>query len=251
MPRDKPFDPTRASSFHSKNLSLVDFIKRPGVVETTIPHLVHNLLRMLRIPTPRPGSHAQRRSPPHTLLQLLRNTPLSSCEELSSPSTLSRERARANLRASRMPQIMHSVHLKPQVIISMHHLMRQRILQMSAIPHLVRADQNAVLRIKAAALLVVAFAAHDAVWSHGRGSVGGTEQVDVVFEEAHDGTVREEPFFVGVGAGDVAVFVYEVFGAEVGGALGRGGAAGEDGEEGGPGVVGCVVGGGGLGGGWW
>ena len=63
-------------------------------------------------------------------------------------------------------------------------------------------------------------------------------------EEADYRAVGEEPVAVGLGACDVAVFVQVVFDAEVGGALGGGGAAGEDGEEGGPGVVGEVVGGG-------
>lgn len=67
-----------------------------------------------------------------------------------------------------------------------------------------------------------------------------------MFEEAHDGGVVEEPFFVVVAALAVYLFVEVVFCAEVGFALPLAGAAGEDGEEGGPGVVGCVVGGGGC-----
>ena len=67
-----------------------------------------------------------------------------------------------------------------------------------------------------------------------------------MFEEAHDWGVVEEPFFVVVAALAVYLFVEVVFCAEVGFALPLAGAAGEDGEEGGPGVVGCVVGGGGC-----
>jgi hypothetical protein len=47
-----------------------------------------------------------------------------------------------------------------------------------------------------------------------------------VGEEADDWRVLEEPFCVGVAAGDVGGFVDSVFGAEVGGAFGGGGVAG-------------------------
>lgn len=62
-----------------------------------------------------------------------------------------------------------------------------------------------------------------------------------MFEEADYGRVVEEPGLVFVAAFAVCGFVEVVFCAEVGCSLGWGGAAGEDGEEGGPGVVGCVV----------
>lgn len=194
-------------------------------METTIPDLIHNLLRMLRIPTPGPRSNAQRCSPPHALLQLLCNSPLPSGEKLPPPTTLSRERACTNFRASSVSQVVHRIHLKSQMVVSVHHLVRKRVFHMSAVAHLIRADQNAVVRIKATALLVVAFFADYAGGCDGGAAVCGPEKVDVVGEEAHDGAVGEEPSCVGLGARDVSVFVHDVFGAEVGGALGRCGAA--------------------------
>ena len=139
---------------------------------------------------------------------------------------------------------MHSIHLEAQVIVGVHHLVRQRVLHVSAVAHLVCADQDAVFGIEAAALPGVAFAADHPRGVHGCAAVGGAQQVDVVFEEAHDGRVVEEPFLVVVAALTVDLLVQVVFCAEVGFTLALAGAAGQDGEEGGPGVIGRVVGGG-------
>lgn len=193
---------------------------------------------MLRVPAPGPRRHTQCRSPPHTLLQLLRHPPLTACEELPPPAALARQRRGADLGASGVPQVMHGVHLESQVVVRVHHLVRQRVFHVAPVAHLVGADQDAVIRIKATALLVVAFLADDVRGGYGGAAVGGPEQGDVVRQEADDGAVGEEPVAVFFGARDVAVFVKGVFDAEVGGALGGSGGAGEDGEEGGPGVVG-------------
>jgi hypothetical protein len=206
--------------------SLVDLIKRPRVIEATVPNLIHHLIRMLLIPTPRPRSHAQSRPPPHALLQLLCDPPLPPSEKLPPPPTLPTQRTRANLRTSRMPQIMHGIHLEPQVVVGVHHLVRQRVLHVAAVAHVVCADQDAVVRVEAAALFGGALAADDARGVQGCAAVGGAEQVDVVFEEAHDGRVGEEPFLVVVAARDVGGFVQVVFDAEVGFALAGGGAVG-------------------------
>lgn len=200
-------------------LSLVDFIERSGIVETAVPNLVHNLIRMRRISTPWPRRHTQRGSPPHTLLHLLCDTPLASCEKLPAPTTLATERTCADLRASRMPQIMHRVHLKPQVIVSVHHLMRDRILGVSPVAHLVCADENAVLGIEAAGLLRVAFLAYHALGRYRGAAVAGPQQVDVVLHEADDGRVGEQPFRVADAALTVGLCVDGVFDAEVGFAL--------------------------------
>lgn len=133
---------------------------------------------------------------------------------------------------------MHGVHFEAQVVVGVHHFVRERVFHVASVSHLVRANQNTVVGIKASALLVVAAFAHDSRRCDRSAAIAGAEQVDVVAEEADYGAVGEEPVAVGFGAGDVAVFVEGVFGAEVGCALGGGCAAGEDGEEGGPGVVG-------------
>lgn len=219
-------------------------------MKATIPNLINNLIRMLLIPTPGPSSHAQRGPPPHALLQLLGNAPLAAGEKLPAPSTLSAQRAGANLRASRVPQIIDSVHLEAQVVVGVHHFVRERVFHVPAVAHLVGADEDAVLRVEAAALLRVAFAADDARGGDGGAAVAGAEEVDVVLHEANYGRVGEEPFLVGVAALAVCGFVEGVFYPEVGFALARGGGVGEDGEEGGPGVEGLVVVGGGRCGCW-
>lgn len=109
---------------------------------------------------------------------------------------------------------------------------------MPSVAHLVCADQDAVVRVEPTALLVVASFADHVRGRYAGAAVAGRQQVDVVRQEADDGAVGEEPVAVGLGSRDVAVFVQGVFDAEVGGAFGGGCAAGEDGEEGGPGVVG-------------
>jgi hypothetical protein len=228
------------------NSSLVDLVKRPRVIEAAVPNLIHHLVRMLLILATGPCSNTQRCPPPHALLQLLCNPPLPSCEKLPPPPTLSAQRTRADLRTRRVAQIVHSVHFEAQMIVGVHHLVRQRVLHVSAVAHLVGADQDAVLGIEAAALPGVAFTADHSRGVHGCAAVAGAQEVDVVFEEAHDRRVVEEPFLVVVAALAVDFFVQVVFCAEVGFALPGAGAAGEDGEEGGPGVVGCVVGGGGC-----
>ena len=206
--------------------SLVDLVKRPRVIEAAVPNLIHHLVRMLLVLTPRSRSHTQRRSPPYALLQLLCDPPLPSCEELPSPPTLAAKRTRANLRTRRVPQVVHGVHLEAQVVVGVHHLVRQRVLHVSAVAHLVGADQDAVLGIEAAALSGVAFTADHARGVHGCAAVARAQQVDVVFEEAHDWRVVEEPFFVVVAALAVDFFVEVVFCAEVGFALPWAGAAG-------------------------
>ena len=129
----------------------------------------------------------------------------------------------------------------------MHHFMRQRILQMTSRLKMVCADQDTILRVKASALLFRTSFTVDVVGCDGCAAVGGSEQVDVVLHEADDGGVLEEPFFVRVAAFAVALFVEGVFDVEVFLAVAGRGVAGEDGEEVGPGVEGCVKFGFGLG----
>lgn len=57
-----------------------------------------------------------------------------------------------NLCASSMSQVIPPFSLKSQMVISMHHLVRQRILQMPLIPQLIRANPYPIIRIKASRL---------------------------------------------------------------------------------------------------
>ena len=123
--------------------------------------------------------------------------------------------------------------------------MGQRILQMPSIPYLIRAYQDPVVRVKAATLPRIAAFTSDIARVYRGAAVVRAEEVDVVFEEADEGGVGEEPGCVAVAARDVAGFGQGVAVGEVLGAVVRGGAVGEDGEEGGPGVEGGVEGSGG------
>ena len=129
-----------------------------------------------------------------------------------------------------MPQVI-GIQLEPQVIVGVYHLMRNRILQVSSIPQMIRTHQDAVFRIETAALLGIAASTADVLGRYGGGARVRAEEVDVVFHEADDGGVGEEPGFVFVAAGTVAGFVDGVFGAEVLVPVVRGGGTGQDGEE--------------------
>jgi len=73
------------NSLHTSNLpaSFINLIKRPRIRKAAIPHLVHHLGGMHIIFNPRPRHQAQRRPPPHTVLQLLCDSPLVSGEEFA------------------------------------------------------------------------------------------------------------------------------------------------------------------------
>lgn len=95
----------------------------------------------------------------------------------------------------------------------MHHLVRKRVLEMTAVPDLVRADEDAVRGLEPAALPLDAALggqprgappADDAV---GPEAAAVVELGDAVVEEAHDGRVAEEPVAVGLCALDVAGLV--------------------------------------------
>lgn len=84
-----------------------------------------------------------------------------------------------------MSQVVCPIHLEPQVVIRVNHLMGHRVLQVSLVFHLVCADQNAILRIEAACFPVRAAAAVDVV------AVEIAAQLaDVVAEEADNGALR-------------------------------------------------------------
>ena len=68
--------------------SFINLIKRPSIRKAAIPHFIHHLSGMHIILNPRPRHQAQRRPPPHTVLQLLCDPPLVSGEELAGEATL-------------------------------------------------------------------------------------------------------------------------------------------------------------------
>lgn len=50
--------------------------------------------------------------------------------------------------ASGMPQVIRPVDFESQMIIGMDHLMCHCVLQMSLVPHFIRADQDTIFRIE-------------------------------------------------------------------------------------------------------
>lgn len=68
--------------------SPVDLVKRPLIVETRIPHLIDNSHGVLIILARRPGHHRLDGPRAHAVLELLCQTPVSSCEGLASPPAL-------------------------------------------------------------------------------------------------------------------------------------------------------------------
>ena len=130
-----------------------------------------------------------------------------------------------------MPQIV-GIELEAQVVVGVHHLMRHGILHVAAVPELVRAQQDAVLWVEAAALRGSAAPA-----PHVLGVQIVAQQVDVVAHEADDGRVLQEPGFVLVAAGAVVFLVQVVLDFEVGFSLLVAGRAAQYAEESRPGVI--------------
>lgn len=55
-----------------------------------------------------------------------------------------------------MPQIIRPIHFEPEVVKRMNHLMGHGIFEVSLVLHLIRADQDPILRIKATTLPISA-----------------------------------------------------------------------------------------------
>lgn len=128
------------------------------------------------------------------------------------------------------------IKLEAHMIISMHHLMRQRILKMSFIPEFIRADQNPIFRIKPSTLRGRTPSTSHITLIDRCASVLWPEEVYFLFQEADDGRVFEEPEFVLFAARAVALFVQGVADVEVFFAERGRGVAGHYAEERGPGV---------------
>lgn len=101
--------------------SLVYLIKRSRIIEATVPNLIHHPHSLHVILATWSIRNTDRCSSSYALLQLLRDTELSSCEELSTEPALSAQCTRADLHTCSMPEIKR-IHLEPHIIVCMHHL---------------------------------------------------------------------------------------------------------------------------------
>lgn len=122
-------------------------------------------------------------------------------------------------------QIPHPIHLPPQVIPRVDHLVRERVLQVLPVPDLVGADHDAVGGAEAARLavdLAVLGQARGAPAALDVGRVeGAVEAGDLFVEEAHGRGEGEEPVAVLLAALAVALLVGAIPGfAVVEGAFG-------------------------------
>ena len=121
-----------------------------------------------------------------------------------------------HLRASRMPQVLSPspVHLPPQVIPSVHHLVRERVLQVAPIPDLVRAEQDPVRGAEPSGLpdhrAVLRHLSRTPTTHHVLGVQLAVEPLNLVAQEAHARRVGEEPIAVLLAARAVAGLVGSV-----------------------------------------
>lgn len=126
------------------------------------------------------------------------------------------------LSTSSMPQIT-PINLPPQMIPGMHHLMRQSILQMSLVPHLIRAYEDSVVGRETTALTDFAFnhlccAVFFGFWNFDdpcRAALAvnigciqvSVEVANLAIQEANDGTVLKQIISPLLGVLYVAGFV--------------------------------------------
>lgn len=146
--KSRPVSPSLQSPVSS---SLVNLIKRPRIIPTTLPNLIHDPGRLNIIPTTRSRSNTQRSPPSHTLLHLLRQAHLAPRKKLTRPSTLSTQHTSSNLHASSMSEIQR-IQFKSQKIIGVHHFVRQCVFEVATVAELVGAEQDAVVRGEAPGL---------------------------------------------------------------------------------------------------
>jgi len=123
------------------------------------------------------------------------------------------------------------IQLEPQMIVCVDHFVCHSIFHVTSIPELVGAQQDAIVRVKATALLCGA-----ALNTHIRLIQVMTQQVDVVAHEAYYRRIFQQPFAILFCACNVAVFVDCVFDVEVGLSFLRRCASSQNVEKGGPGV---------------
>jgi hypothetical protein len=91
----------------------------------------------------------QNGSSTNAFLVLLSKLPLASSEELTSPSAFSTERTGPDLRAGCVPQVIRPIDLEPKMIVGVDHLVGHGVFQVPLILHLVGAEEDAILGIKA------------------------------------------------------------------------------------------------------
>ncbi len=94
------------------HLSPVYLIEGPSICETALPDFVDNLFRMGLVFASRSSHHREHSAPSHTLLMLLRDSPLASREEFSTPSALAAERRSPNFCTSCMPKVILPFYLE-------------------------------------------------------------------------------------------------------------------------------------------
>lgn len=114
-----------------------------------------------------------------------------------------------------MPQVPlpAEVNLEPQLVIGVDHLVREGILEVSPVAHLVGADENPVRGLEPAALALDLQSRRQAGRAAAAQDVGRghplpvVELGDLVVEEAHRGRVGEQPVAVLLAPLDVAGLV--------------------------------------------
>lgn len=127
-----------------------NLIKWAGIIEATVPNLVHSFCRLHLIASDLwPDHHASRCPPPHAFLQLLCDLPLIALEELVCPSTLATQRRCADLSASLMPHV-EPVNLEAHMVVCMYHLVCNSILHVLLVEEVVRADHDPVVLVESA-----------------------------------------------------------------------------------------------------
>lgn len=93
----------------------------------------------------------------------------------------------------------------------MHHLVRQRVLEVLPIPHLVGADQDTLFRVEAATLAMYVAVLCQARWAATACNVGGVEAAvevsELVIKEADGRGGGEEPVAILLAAAAVALLV--------------------------------------------
>lgn len=120
------------------------------------------------------------------------------------------------LRAGSMPQlfIASPVHPPSYVIICVHHLVRQRVLEVATIPNLVGAQQDAMARRKPSRLpddgAVLADVRRTPPADHVRLVQVAIERLDLLSQEAYRGRVRKQPVAVLLALLAVALLVPSV-----------------------------------------
>lgn len=110
----------------------------------------------------RPRQHTQRGPPPHTPLQLLRNTPLILREELARKSALAAQRRRPNLQTRLVLQVI-VFDFKFQMIPRVDHFVRHGVFLVASIAEFIGAEEDSVAETESSGLFVCTYSAQNVV----------------------------------------------------------------------------------------